>query len=126
MACLMPFAAWIAFRGVEWGRKRMLRPLSLSVGLLVLFGAIGFVTYEDLPAESGLADQYFFVAQRYVEQGRFEAAAEGFERGTRESWVDPNSAELQRWRALERAHPGAAQPLQQRIRELIGRTTVVR
>jgi hypothetical protein len=152
LACLIPFAAWLVLRLVEWARAGNHRRLVGASALVVLFAAIGALRFEGLPRRHGFADQYLFVADHYLEQGRLELACEAYREAAAGSWVDPRRDETQRWRALyklaetqielqrldaaradldqlsaeiDRAYPGLDHPLEPRVRELYERASMV-
>lgn len=98
VACLMPFAAWLILRCIEWVRDRQVRPLALALAGVLLLFAVGSIRFADLPSEAGFADQWAFVAGVYREQGRLEQAVEAYEAANVESWIDTRRNDA-RWKA---------------------------
>jgi tetratricopeptide (TPR) repeat protein len=98
VACLMPFAAWLILRCIEWVRDRQVRPLALALACVVLLFGVGSIRFADLPSGNGVADQWAFVAGVYREEGRLEQAVEAYESANRESWIDTRRSDA-RWDA---------------------------
>jgi len=96
VACLMPFAAWLILRCLEWARERCVRPLALALAAVVLVFAVGSIRFADLPAQSGFADQWAFVAKVYRQEGRLEEALLAYEAAFGETWIDQRRGDA-RW-----------------------------